>query len=98
MVTEEARCDIVAHAWPLPPRPPDCDTDFGSSAVLDLTHPGKVGICEGDTVGIPTRILAYGHALRLGPLQCASQPAAVTCEVIGGPHRFTVSREAYSVA
>jgi uncharacterized protein DUF6636 len=90
-----ARCDIKDHAWTAPPKPPDCDLDWGDSLqISDKAPPGLV--CHGDTVLDPTApVLAYGQRTRPGTILCESAEAGVTCTSQSDGHGFFLSREAY---
>ncbi len=90
-----ARCDVTAHSWTLPPKPADCDLDWGSVATLaNDGKPGRIGACVSDSPGGgPT--LAYGHAIRLKDMECRSSTAGVEC--VTGKHGFRVSKASYRV-
>ena len=61
------RCDIKDSYGPLPPRPADCDLDWGGAyAVYEEDRPGEL-FCHGDTTiddALPT--LLYGNLWRRG--------------------------------
>ncbi len=42
------RCDVLEHTWTLPPKPADCQNEWGIGAYLASTGAGLV--CAGDTV------------------------------------------------
>jgi hypothetical protein len=92
------RCDIYGHTWKLPPRPSDCDADWGSGTeVTTGDAAATVGICASDAAG-GGPVMAYGHALRIGDLQCASYRLGVECVHIGTRHGFFLSRERVRVS
>src|SRR4051794_8059874 len=43
-----ARCDIGDRTWAPPPKPPDCDVDFGQGVTVVGTSPATL-TCAGDT-------------------------------------------------
>ena len=91
----EARCDIREHTWAAPPKPKDCELDWGNGLYVDDT--GKAGVlCAGDTALDPSAgILEYEDELKLGPLTCTSQESGVTCRETKSFHGFTLSRTSY---
>jgi hypothetical protein len=90
------RCDVTRHTWTLPPKPADCDLDWGSVAtVTDSGKPATMGACVSDPAWTGTEQLGYGHALRLGELECRSSTTGVEC--VTGSHGFVVSRGSYRV-
>lgn len=92
-----ARCDVTQHTWALPPRPADCQEDWGSVVTLDDPgDPASVGACVGDSAG-GGPVLPYDQAIRVGDLQCASLRTGVSCEYVGGEHGFLVSRTVVQV-
>jgi hypothetical protein len=91
------RCDVYEHTWSFPPKPADCDLDWGSVATLaNDGKPAKMGACVSDPAGGDT-VLAYGHALRLGDLECRSAANGLTCVDVRRGHGFVVSRSSYRV-
>ncbi len=91
------RCDIRDHTWSPPPKPADCDLDWGGG--VGLHGSGKAGIvCAGDTVLDKTSpVLGYGGTSKAGPVQCHSSQAGVTCANASDGHGFFLSRETYRV-
>jgi hypothetical protein len=86
-----ARCDIKAHSWKNPPKPPDCPTDWGSS--VSVGRSGRAHInCHGDTTFGPNPVLAYGERLSLGPFSCLSRFSGVRCVNRRTGHGFALSR------
>lgn len=91
---EEARCDVAEHTWAPPPRPADCDLDYGGLGV------GATGaasfVCAGDTSLDPSNPpIPYGESIQAGQLRCTSEEVGMTCLSTGSGHGFTVSRTAY---
>jgi hypothetical protein len=74
------RCDIKESYGPLPPRPADCDLDWGGAyAVYEEDRPGEL-FCHGDTTiddALPT--LLYGNVWRRGNIRCKSERIGLTC-------------------
>jgi hypothetical protein len=90
-----ARCDVYEHSWALPPRPADCDLDWGSIATISTKdRKGTMGGCASDAAGGPDR-LEYGHALRLGTVECRSSPTGMECLALRTRHGFFVSKASY---
>jgi hypothetical protein len=90
------RCDIDEHHWRLPPKPADCDSDWGPGTILDAR--AHVGICASDSAhGGVTRVLAYGHALRLGRYRCDSSETGLRCKNLRTGHGFLISRARYKL-
>lgn len=92
------RCDIYEHNWKLAPRPGDCDADWGAGTELSTDdEAATVGVCASDAAG-GGPVMAYGHALRIGDVQCASYPTGVECVHVGTEHGFFLSRERVRVS
>jgi hypothetical protein len=93
----EARCDVGQRTWTLPPTPADCAGEFGTGAVLTGSEPGRLS-CVSDTLANPSlKELAYGTAVRLGTVVCASRENGVRCEDDRTGHGFQVARAAYEL-
>jgi hypothetical protein len=91
LAPDGVRCDISEHTWPLPPRPRDCDADWG--AVVELAARASVGACVSDSAhGGVTRVLAYGHGLRVGDYRCDSARDGLACTNLRTRHGFVLSR------
>ena len=89
----EARCDIDEHTWPTPPTPKSCELDYGQGLVVG-PHRKAGFVCAGDTVLHQGRVLAVGHAAKLGPYKCKVLPGAVRCVNRDSGHGFVLSRSA----
>ena len=90
-----ARCDVYEHSWAVPPRPADCDLDWGSIATISTKdRKGTMGACASDAAGGPDR-LEYGHALRLGAVECRSGQTGMECLALRTRHGFFVSKASY---
>jgi hypothetical protein len=65
------RCDIIDNDWSPPPRPADCEFDYGQGISL---APGATAefVCAGDTAFGPDEVLPYGSSIAAGVLECES--------------------------
>ena len=92
-----ARCDIIDRDWSPPPRPADCEFDYGQGIQI---VPGESAafVCAGDTAFGAEDVLAYGDAITAGPLRCESAESGITCRDTGTGHGFTLAREAYHLS
>jgi hypothetical protein len=92
-----ARCDIRDHSWTAPPKPADCELDWGGG--LSVSGSGKGGVvCAGDTALDPSApVLPYGQSSTVGSIQCVSRESGITCTKQATGHGFTVSRERYEL-
>jgi len=89
-----ARCDIREHSFAPPPKPANCDLDWGSAVQVSGGPSGFV--CAGDTVFDPAATaLAYGQRARQGSVVCESAEVGLTCTEEAGGHGFFLSRERY---
>lgn len=89
-----ARCDIVEKEWDPPPKPPDCDLDWGHAIAVDGGQPAGF-VCAGDTALGGPAILAYGDATRRDGVVCESEERGVTCTDNQSGHGFFISRGSY---
>lgn len=73
------RCDLRENTAPLPPRPRDCEGDFGNAFEMGIK--GRAArICHGDTVfGSNLPVLAYGRTWQYQGFTCVSQMNGLTC-------------------
>lgn len=84
------RCDIRTTTVRPPPRPRSCDLDWGDAFQMSGSS-GAHRLCHGDTALGGTRILGYGHSLRIGPFLCTSRTDGLTCRNRAG-HGWLLSR------
>jgi hypothetical protein len=93
---EAARCDIVKKGWAPPPKPADCQLDWGNGVSI-----GRDGVatftCAGDTVLGARTELAYGQSLQAGDFVCDSSSAAMRCSNVASGHGFTLSVRQYDL-
>jgi hypothetical protein len=86
------RCDIRTHGWPMPPRPADCELDYGQGVALGTGRAAYV--CAGDTTLDPNAtVLPYDEAVRAGDLACVSTQAYLACRNLATGHGFSLSKE-----
>lgn len=89
------RCDVRGGVLPLPPRPRDCDFDWGGGFYLKARGRATV-VCAGDTALNPSaQVVRYGTTWRQGGIACKSRTNGLRCTNADG-HGFLISRgEAY---
>jgi hypothetical protein len=86
------RCDVAQISNRPPPRPRDCDLDWGQAFELSAKSARGTRLCYGDTVQdkrLP--VLPYGGNFARSGIACLSGQAGVTCRNAGG-HGFELSR------
>jgi uncharacterized protein DUF6636 len=89
-------CNIVERDWSPPPRPADCKWDYARISV----EPSKPAhfVCAGDSVHSSTAaVLAYGQAIKAGPIRCESTPPGIACRDVESDHGFSISRQVYQL-
>jgi hypothetical protein len=91
-----ARCDIVDRDWNPPPRPVDCEFDYGQGIGLTPGEPAEF-VCAGDTTLGGERVLAYGDSLTRGRLRCESSEGGISCRDGASGRGFSLSREIYQL-
>jgi hypothetical protein len=94
--SNNVRCDISERDWSPPPRPVDCEFDYGQGITLS---PGEKPefTCAGDTTLGGGEPLAYGQSISKGTLQCDSAESGITCRDTNAGHGFSIAREAYTL-
>lgn len=91
-----ASCDITEFDYEPPPRPADCDLDWGGMVVLDSS--GASFVCHGDTnAAADARVLPYGETLGNDAWTCTSRETGMTCRERDGDRGFTLSRARYEL-
>ncbi|MDP2412068.1 MAG: hypothetical protein Q8M26_17530 [Pseudolabrys sp.] len=76
----ELRCDIREMSSAAPPRPRDCEQDWGQAFAVRADTAPATRLCHGDTVAdsaLPA--LAYGAAWQCGGFACRSETTGLTC-------------------
>ena len=91
---EFVRCDILDRAWAPPPRPADCELDYGQGITIVEGEPAQF-VCAGDTTLGVDEVLPYGKAMSAGPMRCESAEAGITCRNGETGRGFFISRESY---
>jgi hypothetical protein len=91
-----ARCDIIDRDWSPPPRPADCEFDYGQGISLAPGEPAQF-VCAGDTAFGTDEVLPYGDSITAGVLQCESAKAGITCRDTQTSHGFSISQRAYQL-
>ena len=96
LTTTSVRCDIIRKDWQPPPKPADCELDWGFGMHIDN---GKAGfLCAGDSViGTAKTTLEYGHALRAGDLLCDSESSSLRCSDGKSGHGFALAVAQYTL-
>jgi len=91
------RCDIHDYTYTPPPKPADCDLDWGDA--IELPASGRAAFsCHGDTVFDPSApVLPYGSRARQGSVACTSTEGGVSCFHEGTDNGFIISRQTYSI-
>lgn len=85
------RCDIRQIAT-RPPRPADCELDWGSAFEVSARGHNAQRICHGDTVidkSLP--VLPYGEVWQRGGFTCTSDQTGLPC-FNADRHGFSLSR------
>ncbi|MCX2933723.1 hypothetical protein ORI20_25965 [Mycobacterium sp. CVI_P3] len=92
--TLQVRCDIRERDWAPPPRPADCEFDYGQGITLG---PGRSPgfVCAGDTALAGGPPLRYGESISAGVLRCTSTASAMTCTDTATGHGFSIARQGY---
>jgi hypothetical protein len=90
------RCDISEREWSPPPKPADCEFDYGQGINMSAGERPAFN-CVGDTAMGAGAPLAYGKSITKGNLTCESAQAGITCRDSATGHGFTIAREAYRV-
>jgi hypothetical protein len=92
MESRSVRCDIGDHDWAAPPKPKNCELDYGGGVAVGLG--GRAGfVCAGDTTLHSGPPLAYGKSQSLGRFRCASEEAGMRCVNRRNGHGFLLSRQ-----
>jgi hypothetical protein len=91
------RCDIRNISNRLPPRPRDCELEWGQAFEVDTAARAGERLCYGDSVeDDKLRPLPYGETWARGGLRCKSEASGVTCVNPSG-HGFEISRNSQRV-
>jgi hypothetical protein len=90
------RCDVGDKSWTPPPKPANCEQDWGNS--FEVQARGTAGgSCTGDTqIGQPLAVLPYGEVWQRSGITCKSEQSGVTC-FNADRHGFSLSRAKWDV-
>ncbi len=90
------RCDIN-NLQAFPPRPPDCDLEWGDAFEVSASDALGTRVCHGDTaVDEALPVLRYGTVWNHRGLTCTSETTGLTCLNSYG-HGFRLSRAVQEV-
>src|SRR5689334_2998608 len=91
------RCDVMAMSNRPPPKPRDCEFDWGQAFTLSVAAESGRRICYSDTVAderLP--VLAYGSVFNMKGFVCRSEASGLNCVNPSG-RGFTLSRASQSL-
>jgi hypothetical protein len=91
------RCDLRQASGVKPPRPRDCDLEWGDAFIIEQNGLSGYPLCHADTVAndaLP--ILSYGSIWEREGYTCKSEEAGLTC-LNGMGHGFSLSRSSQRV-
>jgi hypothetical protein len=76
---EGVRCDISEKSWTPPPKPGDCNLDWGNSVSVGANG-GPTILCAGDSLfGGHYMVLPYGEFIARGEISCLSRMDGLIC-------------------
>jgi Family of unknown function (DUF6636) len=88
----QLRCDVAQLTGPIPPKPADCEFDWGQAYAIPGAGLAGQRLCYSDTVMNPEYlVLPYGAAWQRGGYTCKSETSGLTC-VNGLGHGFALSK------
>lgn len=90
------RCDIAERDWAPPPRPVDCEFDYGQGIALAPGEPAAF-VCAGDTTLGGSNVLAYGQSISRGAVSCTSAESGMSCRDADSGRGFSLSRQVYQL-
>lgn len=90
------RCDIADRGWAPPPRPADCEFDYGQGIAFGAGE-APAFVCAGDTTLWAGEPLGFGQSVTVGTMSCTSLESGITCRDMGSGTGFTISRQAYEL-
>jgi len=91
---QHLRCDVAGELVPMPPRPADCDWDYGQGYYLKPRGRASI-VCAGDTARGGNLIIPYGKTFARYGITCSSSIDGMRC-TNADRHGFFISRgEAY---
>jgi len=86
------RCDVMQRDNPDPPRPRDCEYDWGMAFYIEDRDVPAQRMCAGDSARHEGPVLGYGKTWRGAGFECVSQRDGLTCRN-GTGHGFKLSRK-----
>ena len=91
-------CDIGDYTYTPPPKPADCHLGWGDRFSMQQGNAAMMN-CHGDTLRVPgLQTLDYGQTRSVGPINCDSEPAAMTCTDNSTGHFFRVSSSSFQLS
>jgi hypothetical protein len=85
------RCEIRSMLNPMPPRPRDCEFDWGAGLLLLSSGDAKI-LCVGDTVGGSEYTLQYDKTWKNSGFECVALTTGLSCANPSG-RGFFLSRQ-----
>lgn len=94
--TDYVRCDIADRDWAAPPRPADCEFDYGQGIAFGIGEPPAF-VCAGDTALGAGDALGFGQTVNSGPMSCTSLESGVSCHDTTTGAGFSIARQGYTL-
>jgi hypothetical protein len=85
------RCEMGSMLNPMPPRPRDCEFDWGAGLLLPSSGDPKV-LCISDTIGGSNYTLQYDKTWKNSGFECIALTTGLSCANTSG-RGFFLSRE-----
>lgn len=92
----EVRCDIAERTFTPPPKPAECDVDYGNGLVIAAGSAPQF-VCAGDTTLNNGPVLEYGQVNEVGSVKCTSREAGMTCLDEETGRGFLLARDRYEL-
>jgi hypothetical protein len=94
LTPDYVRCDIIDRDWSPPPRPADCEFDYGQGLAFSDVEAARF-VCAGDTTFGIDEVLPYDESMSAGPMQYESAEPGVACRNTETGRGFFLSRQSY---
>jgi hypothetical protein len=94
--THYVRCDIAGRDWVAPPRPADCELDYGQGIAFAAGE-APAFVCAGDTALRAGDPLEFGQSVDAGAMSCTSLESGITCRDTSTGAGFMISRQEYAL-
>ena len=79
LTQRELFCEVLAFTFTPPPRPRNCDANWGNAVMLGSRGPARL-VCHGDPGDISGyRVLAYGLAWQGPGMNCTAAQSGLRC-------------------